>query len=81
MLPTPQISVWSSRARLSSVRRRRSARDERVVVEARVQRVAGDVRDRGGTAVRRRSPDRVDGQAAEGALVDEAQLGAAVGEA
>ena len=46
MLPTPLISDWSSSARLSPVRRRRRAAATGVVVEGRVERVAGDVRDR-----------------------------------
>ena len=50
MLPTPETRVWSSRARLTPVRRRRSAAHERVVVEQRVDRVAGDVRDLGAAA-------------------------------
>ena len=55
MLPTPLTSVWSSSARLSPVRRRRSAATQAVVVEVRVERVAGDVRDR-----RRDAVDQVD---------------------
>jgi hypothetical protein len=72
MLPTPLISVWSSRARLMVVRRAQG-RVEGRVVEGRVQRVAGDVRDGvgqplGGVLVER--------EPAEGPLVDEAELGA-----
>jgi hypothetical protein len=51
--------------------------DEGVVVEVRVDRVTGDVRDHR----RHRVAARYDQQPAEGALVDEAQLPAAVGEA
>ena len=77
MLPTPEISVWSSSARLTSVRRRRSAGHER-----RPDRTAG----RTGRGRCARSPRgsvgaaRRHGQPAERALVDEAQLRAAVGE-
>ena len=70
MLPTPEISVWSSSARLTSVCLPRSAGDERLVVEERVHRVAGDVRDLGGQL----GAALGDRQAAERALVDEAQL-------
>ena len=45
MLPTPEIRVWSSSCRLTPEVRRRTLPDERVVVELRVERVAGDVRD------------------------------------
>ena len=77
MLPTPEIKVWSSRARLTPVCRRWTARPNTVVVEGGVERVEGDVgnlgRDAGGGRLR-------DRETAERALVDEAQLGAAVGE-
>ena len=74
MLPTPETSVWSSSARLTPVRRRRSAATKAVVVEGRVERVAGDVRDRRRHASGRRRPGASTRQAAERALVDEAQL-------
>ncbi len=54
---------------------------EGLVVEARVERVAGDVRDRDGRALRVAILGLFDGQAAEGPLVDEAQFAPAVGEA
>ena len=47
MLPTPEISVWSSSCRLIPDVRLRDPADERVVVELRVERVPGDVRDLG----------------------------------
>jgi hypothetical protein len=51
-------------------------------VVARVQRVAGDVRDRGGHRLELpRRYQRLQGEAAEGALVDEPQLGVAVDKA
>ena len=56
MLPTPEIRVWSSSSRLMPAVRRRTRADERVVVELRVERVAGDVGDLGrqlGSARRR----------------------------
>ena len=77
MLPMPLTRVWSSSARLSPVRRRRSAAANAASSNA------GSSGSRAmcatGTrhAVRRRSDD---GQPAERALVDEAQLRAAVGE-
>ena len=77
MLPTPLISDWSSSARLTPVRRRAQPASERGVVEGGLQRVARDVGDRrpGSSA-----PSRHEQQVAERALVDEAQLGPAVGE-
>ena len=45
MLPMPHTSVWSSSARLIVVFLRASASQEALVVEQRVERVAGDVRD------------------------------------
>ena len=70
MLPMPETSVWSSRARLSPVRRRRSAAREGLVVERRVERVAGDVRHAArdvppapsGRAARRRARRRCAGR-------------------
>ena len=66
MLPMPQTRVWSSSARLSPVRRRRSAAANASVVEVRVERVAGDVRDRHRHAVdqvrRRRARRRCAGR-------------------
>ncbi len=46
MLPMPETTVWSSSARLSPVRRRRSRGHRPVQVERRVHGVPGDVRDR-----------------------------------
>ena len=67
MLPTPEMSVWSSSARLRPVRRRRSASTNASVVERLVQRVEGDVGDLGrqlGAVIGDRQP-------AEHPLVDE----------
>ena len=77
MLPTPDSSVWSSRARFTAELRRRSRRENVLGVEERVQRVAGDVRDPGGHPLL--GPvgcrdQRVQLNPAERALVDEAQF-------
>ena len=91
MLPIPETRVWSSSARLRPVRRRAQPRPRRLGSKLRVERVAGDVRDAAGTLPARhrrlrgsgRRPvggrdERLDREAAEGALVDEAQLAAVV---
>ncbi len=66
---------------MSPVCRRRSAAVNAVLVEHRVQRVAGDVghaaRDVPVGSVR---DERLDGEPTEGALVDEPQLPAVIGE-
>ena len=84
MLPTPETRLWSSSARLIAESRRRSPAAERLGVEVRVQRVAGDVRELGRDALVGPVLSRdelVEQHPAEGALVDEAQLGPVVGEA
>ena len=71
MLPTPETTVWSSRIRLTPEARCGRLATNSVVVELRVERVAGDVRDlrrQVGAAGGVREP-------AEHPLVDEAQLG------
>ena len=55
MLPIPETSVWSSSARLSPVRRWRSPRDERGLVECGSSSVAGDVQRPGPAASARPS--------------------------
>ena len=81
MLPIPETSDWSSSARLSAGPPAAERGRERRVVEGRVQRVAGDVRDRRRDLAAGRPGQRLDREPAEGALVDVAQLAAAVGEA
>ena len=80
MLPTPETSVWSSSARLIPVRRRRSAAVNAAASKAGSSGSRRDVRDRGGDAVGAVA-GVLERQPAERALVDEAQLAAAVGEA
>ncbi len=85
MLPIPEISDWSSSARLTSVSRRRSRRLRTSSSKY------GSIGSRAMWAIRRRNgvaragravgDQLVDQHAAEGALVDEAQLRPLVGEA
>ena len=79
MLPTPEISVWSSSARLTSVCRRRSAAENASSSKSGSSGSRAMCAIRGGHAASA-SGQLVDGEPAEGALVDEAQLAAAVGE-
>ena len=74
MLPTPETSVWSSSCRLIAGRAPADPADERVDVELRVERVAGDV----GDLERQVGAALGDHQPAEHPLVGEPQLGAGV---